>query len=85
MDIHPPGKHLHFPFNETAHCSNHTNTRDNNKQIGEESVASPYRIGYGYRRTAGWLMNNGYLSLLATNELHIDEEIKVINSMKMRL
>ena len=59
MDIHPPGKHLHFPFNETAHCSNRTKTRDNNKQIEGESVTSPYRLGYGYRRAAGWLMNNG--------------------------
>ena len=80
MDIHPPGKHLHFPFNETAHCSNHTKTRDNNKQIEGESVTFPYIIGYGYRRTAWWMMNNGYLNLPATNELHIGEEIEIIDN-----
>ena len=47
MDIHPSGKHLHFPFNETAHYSNHTNTRDNTEQSEGESVTSPYGIGYG--------------------------------------
>ena len=59
MDIHPSGKHLHFSFDETTHYSNHANTRDNTEESEEESVTSPYRIGYGYRRTAGWLMNNG--------------------------
>ena len=75
MVIHPPGKHLHFPFNETAHCNN-----QNTKQIKEESVMSPYRIGYGYRRTAGWLMNKNELNLPVNNELYVEEEIDVTKS-----
>ena len=75
MVIHPPGKHLHFPFNETAHCNN-----QNTKQIKEESVMSPYRIGYSYRRTAGWLMNKNELNLPVNNELYVEEEIEATES-----
>ena len=38
---------LHFPFDneDTSHCSSHMKTRDNNRQIGEESVTFPYKVG----------------------------------------
>ena len=41
---------LHFPFDneDTSHCSSHTKTRDNTRQIEEESVTFPYKVGYGY-------------------------------------
>ena len=41
---------------------------------------SPYRIGYGYRRTAGWLMNKNELNLPVNNELYVEEEIDVTKS-----
>ena len=60
VDIHPPGKHLPFPFSndETTHCSNHTKARENTKQIEEESVTFPYKVGYGYRMSVWYIMNN---------------------------
>ena len=75
VDIHPPGKHLHFLFSndETSHCSNHTKARDNTKQIEEESVIFSYTVGYGYRMSAWYIMNNNYQNLPASDEVHSEE------------
>ena len=70
MDVHPLGKHLHSPFIKEAHCN-----YQKNEQIKEEPVIFPYNIGYGYRRTAGWLMNNNELNLPVDNEMYAGEEI----------
>ena len=42
---------LHFPFDneDTSHCSSHMKTKNDNRQIGEESVTFPYKVGYGYQ------------------------------------
>ena len=75
MDVHPPGKHLHLLRDEIAHCNN-----QNNKQTKEEPVIFPYKIGYGYCRTAGWLMNNNELNLPVNNEMYVGEEIEATES-----
>ena len=42
---------LHFPFDneDTSHCSSHTKNGDNTRQIKEEAVTFPYKVGYGCR------------------------------------
>ena len=71
---------LHFPFDneDTSHCSSHTKTRDNTRQIEEESVTFPYKVGYGYRMPAWYIMNNNYRNLPASDELQSRDERKIV-------
>ena len=54
----------------------HTKARDNTKQIEEESVTFPSKVGYGYRMSAWYIMNNNYQNLSASDELHNEECLK---------
>ena len=71
---------LHFPFDndDMSHCSSHTKTRDNTRQIEEESVTFPYKVGYGYRMPAWYMMNNNYRNLPASDELQSRDERKIV-------
>ena len=59
---------LHFPFdNEDTSCFSNT------RQIEEESVTFPYKVGYGYRITAWYIINNNYRNLPTSDELQSEE------------
>ena len=66
---------LHCPFGneEMSHCSNHMITGDNTRQIEEESVTFPYKVGYGYCMPAWYILNNNYRNLPASDELQSEE------------
>ena len=70
MVLHPSGKHLHSPFIEEAQCNYHKK-----EEIKEEAVTLPCNIGYGYHRTAGWLMSNNKLNLPVDNGMGAKENI----------
>ena len=62
---------LQFPFDDedTSQCSIHRKTGDNSRKTEEESVTFPYKVGYGYRMPAWYIMNNNYQNLPASDEL----------------
>ena len=66
---------LHFPFDneDTSHCSSHTKNGDNTRQIKEEAVTFHYKVGYGCRMPAWYIMNNNHRKLPASDELRSEE------------
>ena len=67
--------HLHFPFDddEMSHCSSHTKNGDNTRQIKEEAETFHYKVGYGCRTPAWYIINNNHQQLPTSDELQSED------------